>query len=339
VTAKKEEYTYLDLLPGLEIDIQPATTNMEKWTEQCCNYVKENYHKIDILFCFGSYTSYTKIVPLYKSLRRDGKVILKLDANSGWLDKISMENESYRNLYNNCSVITCESKKLKRLLSRKWPYKIDYVVNGYLDIEKSNDYLEKTSYCSKENIILTVGRIGTPQKANHILLEAFAMCSNELNGWKLKLVGSIEPEFEPYIESYFKHFPYLRDKVIFTGKIKDKGLLNEEYRKAKIFAMSSVYEGGTPNVFIEAARYGCYMICSDFDAADEFTNHRKCGEIFEINNTFKLRDILLKISKPEYEAVFQSNFYEIQKYRERYFNYEVMVKKLMHLLQIGEEKV
>lgn len=91
------------------------------------------------------------------------------------------------------------------------------------------------------------------KKANGVLLEAFAVCAERLKEWKVRLVGDIEPEFETYIKEYFDRFPDLWDRIIFTGKIQDKQLLDKEYRKVKIFALASVSKG-FPIVFIEAAR-------------------------------------------------------------------------------------
>lgn len=334
VTKQKEEFTYLPLLPDLQTDIVPNNEETENWTNFCTQFISKNYKNIDLLFCFGSYEANQAMVPLYKKLRPDGKVILKLDANSGWMDRLSMSNESLYKMYENCDLITCESKRLKEHLSKKWPFQIDYVVNGSLD----NLFLHKpSSYQQKENILLTVGRIGTAQKANHILLEAFAMYHDCYPDWTLRLVGSVEPSFEPYINDYFSRYPELIDRVILTGKITDKEKLYEEYQKAKVFAITSVYEGGTPNVFSEAAYYGCYTICSDIDASYEFTNGSKCGSVFPVGDSSSLAEILKQVLSPSFEPVLESNFAEIQTYHHRFFNYETIAKKLMHLLTLKEE--
>ena len=158
VTAKKEEFTYLGFLPGLVVDIVPATETPKQWVEFACDYVRRHYHLIDILFCFGSYETNQHIIPLYKSLRPEGKVILKLDINSDWADRLSLAIPELRAMYENCDLITCETKRRKRFLSEKWPYRIEYIVNGYMeDITP----LQHISYEDKENIILTVGRLGT----------------------------------------------------------------------------------------------------------------------------------------------------------------------------------
>lgn len=165
VTAKKEEYIYLDLLKGLELDILETPNDLTQWGEMCCDYISVNYESIDVMFCFGLYPSHFRMVELYKRLRPDGKVILKLDANIYWEDRMPFRDSSYADFLSNCNVITVESKKLKKHLSRKWPYKIDYAPNASLDFTVR----KRTEYSEKENIILTVGRIGQRKKQTKYL--------------------------------------------------------------------------------------------------------------------------------------------------------------------------
>ena len=63
-----------------------------------------------------------------------------------------------------------------------------------------------TKMVKKENIILTVGNLGTYPKATDNLLKAFAGIA-EGNDYKLVLVGSIADEFKPFIASYMKKHP------------------------------------------------------------------------------------------------------------------------------------
>ncbi len=335
VTAKREEYTYLQLLPGLQVEIIPAVETMEQWIAFACSYVKQAYEEIDILFCFGSYDTNKYIIPLYKKLRPGGIVILKLDINIIWADRLTLSDSKLQEMYESCDLITCESKRMKKYLSEKWPYRIDYVVNGYMDDIASHYGVR---YDEKENTIITVGRLGTQQKANHILVEAFARCAHRHPKWLMKLVGSIEPDFQKYMDEFYIRYPKLVDRVILAGKILDRKQLNEEYRKAKVFAMTSLMEGGTPNVFSEAASNGCYIISSDIEAIDEMTNWGKCGRSFPINDIDSLTEVLDEVLNESYEAVLQQACGHIQEYHRRYFDYKKMVKKMMHLLEL-EEKV
>jgi len=328
VTAKREEYIYQNLVPGLEFDILPDKSDLHDWEEQCCIYIQDNYEKIDILFCFGMYTTYSLMIQTFKKYKPYGKVILKLDANIYWVNRINFQDSVHRNILENSDIITCESHRLKKYLSIKWPYRIDYLPNGYIH----NNTDGKIEYGQKKNRILTVGRIGTPQKANQILLEGFAKCANQIPTWELRLVGGVEDSFQSYLKDYFNKYPHLRNRVIVTGKIMDKELLFEEYKKAKIFTITSKYEGGMPNVWAEAAQNGCYIITSDIEAADDAICNGICGVKFPVNNIQALSECFAKACTDE--ACLKDSSYKIQQYVGRFFDYKMSVKKLMKLLEI-----
>jgi glycosyltransferase involved in cell wall biosynthesis len=86
-------------------------------------------------------------------------------------------------------------------------------------------------------------------------MAAFAKVSDVLPNWTLRLVGTIEADFQTFINEYFRRWPSLKKRVIFTGQITDKQKLYEEYRAAKIFALTSTFEG-FPNVYAEALAHG-----------------------------------------------------------------------------------
>ncbi|QJC53766.1 glycosyltransferase family 4 protein [Paenibacillus albicereus] len=341
VTAPGEELTYHGLLPGLQIDFigQSGDYNnpyvLEEWVAACINYISAHAHKIDFFFCFGPYTSYFSMIDQYKKLRPDGKVILKLDANSTWMDQIPFHQPDHQAFFSRCDLITVESKTLKRYLSKKWPYIIDYVPNGSFKADSLSS--KKVRFQDKENVILTVGRLGTAQKATPLLLEAFAQAARLLPDWKLRLVGSWEASFEPYRERYFELHPELRERVTFTGKILDKAILEAEYARAKVFVISSLMEGGTPNVWAEAARNGCYVLCSEIDAVDEATNKGTCGRSFEVGNAAELALAMLDVCRDEHRL--SKGCADIQRYQERYFDYKKIVRKMNLLLTISKGAV
>lgn len=327
VTAENGDYTYLNDMPEYIMDFQPSFDSLDDWGKHCTQYVKDHYKDMDILFCFGPYPTYSELLPVYKKLRPDGKVILKLDANLEWMDRIPYKHPMYEAIFSNCDLITCECALVKKYISAKWPYKVDYVPNGFLDVFP----FPKTEYSLKENTILTVAEIGRNEKNHPLLLEAFAKCADMIPDWKLKLVGSIRDDFRTYIDNYYNIYPELRNRVIFTGPITDKNELYNEYAKAKVFALTSDFEG-MPNVFAEAARAGCYTVCSEIEAADEFIGFGKNGKKFPIGDTNRLSEIFIEICNESFESVFSENFSAIKDYANRYFRYETMVRKLHYMI-------
>lgn len=337
VAAPSGQWTNLEYLPGYETDIlEPPPGSLTKsdmddwlgeWARQCEQYLKKNYQSIDVLFCFGLYPTYLPVIPLYKRLRPDGKVIMKLDANRGWLDRCTVE--TWNEALGQCDVITCETKRVKRLLSRKWPFKIEYLFNG------TYDYIENTrvEYYEKKNIILTVGRIGIWEKANDVMLEAFRLAAEQIPGWSLRLVGGVAPEFKPVLDKFFQDNPQLKQRVCVVGRVDDKRQLRQEYAQAKIFALSSAVES-IPNVCAEAIKNGCYMVCSDIDGAPESVGFGKCGRIFPIGDSKAMARIFVEACNDE--SNFARACYDARDVHEMHFKYERLIYKLEHLLNMKD---
>ena len=174
-------------------------------------------------------------------------------------------------------------------LNEVWKLDIKYIPNGFYDNGKREDINKE----DKENVICTVGRIGTYQKANEILLEGFKAVHKDLKNWKLKVIGPIEEEFKVYIDNYIQENKEVAKDIIFTGNISDRAVLDEEYRKSKIFCLTSRFEG-FPLVFPEAIKNGCFIISSDIVPAWDITDDKKYGDIFEIDNAKELGEVLKK---------------------------------------------
>ncbi|MGK0467789.1 glycosyltransferase [Clostridium sp.] len=192
----------------------------------------------DVLMLIEFYDFNLLMIEKFKSINPKGKIYLKLDINVHWLRRIVFGEDTIR-LLNTCTLISVECKNIKKILDKKWPFKIEYIPNGYYNagINRIIEYKEK------ENTMITVGRLGTYEKATEVLLESFAVASKVLTNWNLKLVGSIEPYFKAYIDNFFITNPELKDRVIFTGRINDRKLIEQEYQKAKVFCLASRCEG------------------------------------------------------------------------------------------------
>ena len=202
--------------------------------------------------------------------------------------------------------------------------KIIYLPNGVDDnyIKKFN--LKRLAYVEKENIILTVGRIGTWAKNNEILLDAISKIK-DLKNWKVFLIGPIKDEFKKYIKEYFEKYPFLKQKVIFTGNIEDRKVLFEYLQKSKIFCLTSLWEG-FPHVFPEAGYFGNFIISSDLPPAIDITNNDKFGKIFKRGNSNELAKVLENLI--ENESIIEYNCEQIQKFVEERFLWRNIVPYL-----------
>lgn len=279
----------------------------------------------DVLMLFGIYDYNLEMIKRYTQINSKGKIYLKLDMNIHWLRNIQMD-DNLINLLNKCTLISVECRTLQKYIKEHWPVKVEYIPNGYYNF---ND--EEVSYEDKENTIITVGRLGSYQKGTEVLLEAFKLAAPHIKGWNLKLIGTIEESFKPYIDKFFSSNPELKDKVTFLGKITDRSLLEEEYKKAKIFCLTSRFEG-FPNVFPECAVKGCYIISSDIDPAYDITGNKRYGDIFPIDNSEELAKIL--INRCINEDILKRVSHGIQRYIKKNFNWIKLCERIDYYLNV-----
>lgn len=328
VTEKNGEYPYLDYFEGVTLYFLPCSEELTHM-QAAVQYVAKNYMDIDLLFLFGPRLEYIELAHVYKALNPNGIIYLKLDANSGWVNALPLDDEGYAHFLGTADIVSCESRKLQRFIFNKWRRRIEYIPNGIY----SSFYpaMRECRYEEKENMILTVGRIGSDQKNSHVLLYAFAMSFPYFKEkWELVMVGSVTPEFRQFFDEFCREFPEIARYIRLTGHIDDREQLCTYYRKAKIFALTSYMEGGCPNVFAEAAGFGCTVITTNIDAALDVTDNGRVGRVVDT-----LKDIptyAKALSELCADRKFlECNFYEIRKYVKEYFDYDRIVERL-HML-------
>lgn len=321
VGAKGADYSYQTLVEGMQLEFLADGS-----TETKVNYIRTHAKEIDLLILRSCYKTNFEVACIYKEFNPEGKIYVGLDANTAWMDSIDWEEPDFQRFMDCCDVIATSGKAIRDYLNMKWPWKIVHVPNGYYDFGKR---WISPPYTHKENIILTVGRLGTEQKATHIMLEAFALIADKLPEWKLRLAGTVEDAFLPWIEDYFTRYPALRKQVEFIGPIKEREWLYAEYQRAKIFTLSSEMEGGTPNVIAEALHAGCVIAVTRIDACMEATDDEHCGRVADIDDEKDLGRVYLELAT-------SVNLEEMSKQAYQYgcihFNMENIVDKLYERL-------
>jgi len=262
VTGDFGPYLYLSkYIPEVKMDIL-----VENTSESRLEYIASRGRDIDILILSGVYYGNLDIAREYKSINPDGKVWLLLDMNIAYADYLFYEHPELKQFDEYCDLITTTSRRMQKYLNYKWEWPIFYFPHTY-HIGLFNYSVNQ--YDQKENVILTVGRLGDWQKGTEILLESFAKNKEKLKDWKLKLVGKCENDFRNYLDTFFVENPELTERILFLGQIDDKEELVKEYNHAKVFALPSRMEGGMANVMVEAMRSGCAMLVTKFEAYDE----------------------------------------------------------------------
>ncbi|MEK5261945.1 glycosyltransferase [Paenibacillus sp. FSL L8-0663] len=320
-----EDFPYIEAeVKGLKIDL---VENRGDILTDGNDYLAKKAKEIDILFLIGIYPFTLSWIVNYKTLNPEGKIYLKLDANIYWMNRIDLTDNLFE-ILKKCDVISVENKRLYHYLNKKWPLKIEYIPNGFYNFCSSPN----VNFEEKENVILTVARIGNHLKANEILLEGFKLVAEKIPDWRLKLVGNVEDHFIQYIHQFFTENPELRDRVEFVSSIENKRVLENEYRRAKIFCLTSRMEG-FPLVFTEAAKGGCFIVSTELDSAFDITNDSTFGELFPIDDSHRLSEILLEVCNDNVRL--EQTTYEIQNFAETNFSWTNICNKLDLLLHLN----
>jgi len=246
------------------------------------------------------------------------------------MEKITWDSVAVTNFSKQCDIIATSCRSLRDALNRnpKVSFPCRWIPNGFLNPFNTTVIADSRI---KKNIILTVGRIGTNQKNNGELLIAFERVYGKMPGWELRLVGTIEPSFRPFIDKYFKVFPHMRSKVTFTGAITNKSELYREYAQAKLFALTSQIEG-FPNVYAEALVHGCMFITSDIDAADDITNFGELGLKYKCGDIDGLANSLVKLSEQTDNEKLKKHISKALLYANKHFDWHRNTKKLAYML-------
>lgn len=322
-TRLQPEYPSLErYVKGMEMDFLPDAS----WASECL-YLNTHYQDMDVLVLHGLFPFYFPILHHYRGLRPDGKVYLELDPNAYYEDTLEWTHPAFLRFLQECDVIGASCHRMQKCLGQKWPCVVEYLPNGFYNF----DHLDmQVDFTRKENIILTVGRIGSAQKRNEELLEAFAKVYRQLPDWSVRLVGKIEPDFERWFKDFCLIHPRISRQIVLVGPIFEKKDLLREYKRAKIFALTSVYEGGTPNVVAEALYSGCYMLTSDIDAADDVIDEGRCGQKYERGNVDMLAEIMQKVCIDK--DILQRGGRQALNYAQKEYDFEKIIKRLYWLL-------
>lgn len=171
--------------------------------------------------------------------------------------------------YKKCKKIGCEhlcyqysAGKISSFIRRIMYKKLDYIITLTEEDAKIYKKINKKTVCIPNNIsfyprigadleqkvVLSVGRL-TYQKGFDMLIDAFDIVVKKHSDWKLRIVGEGELREELQLKIYNKNLTDFIELVRTTNKIE------EEYKNASIYAMSSRFEG-FPMVLLEAKSYG-----------------------------------------------------------------------------------
>jgi glycosyltransferase involved in cell wall biosynthesis len=288
-----------------------------------------NFKKYDVVQCYHLDFRSVIILSFYKTLKKltlsKSNTYLKLDAVDD-IRKIRL-NFLMKYFVKKINLISVESKNIYEFLNKNniLGRRIEYIPNGFY---KRADH-SNIDYKTKENLIITVGRIGSYQKNTELLLEAFKDFYQLNSNWTLELIGPIECEFENEIQKYFEKYPYLIGNVIFLGNIENRSELKLKYDRSKIFILTSRYEG-FPLVFLEAITSGCSIISTAFSSAFDITDNGKYGELLLTDNSKELTLKLYELISDE--AKLEKNCSDLQNFANEHYSWLNICKNINHFI-------
>lgn len=270
-------------------------------------WLEEHAKEID-LFCVIEATRVNaRLIRVYKKHNPTGVAYLKLDLNDHSLGKYLSSGKAniwhewrrdwrlhkYQSKLRHADLVSVETKagydRLLNIFSNNslLSKKLFYMPNGF-DLETvATCSLDRITFDHKDDILITVGRIGTHQKNTELLLEALTYI--EFRSWKVCIIGTMAEGFHSYLDRFFQQYPHLKENILFVGEIADKCELYRWYARAKAFCLTSRWEG-FPLVFPEALYFGHYLVVTDVSGAKEVTNNEQIGRV--VTNVVELKNEL-----------------------------------------------
>lgn len=317
------DYPFLSTeVSGLKIDFLK-----KRFSNEFLNilfYIFKNYKKIYAIQLFHFSISKLILILIFKILKLGrGKSFIKLDAN----EKILKLNYSkikrffVSKLIKSVDFVTVETKLYQIDLNtdNRLGKQVLLIPNGY--------YPQITNFRKKKNIFLFVGRVGDPNKAVDILLNAFADFCNKDLSWELNIIGEIDPLFDDFIVTFLKKFPDIASKIKLIGSINNRKELRDYFVDASFLIVPS-YSEGFPLVFPEAINAKTIILASDsFSSSADATCNERFGGIFNVGSSKNLSEKMLQLVKNKICTDDEDYNY----FREK-FNWENIVDKISLLL-------
>lgn len=307
------------------------------------DYIYEHAFDYDVI-CFFNYGGTTyRFANLAKKINPKIKIYSKLDmSDSGFshfydgtfLRKLKSSIEIWKS--RNIDLFTVENSYFYSILreNRIFRNRIEYLPNGVSLYGLSDKLIKRNK--PKKNIIISVGRLGSHQKNNQMLVKAMEKVNTDLfKDWQVLFIGSDEDNFADYLEKEYKKYPWLKQHVIILGLINDREKLYELYAEAKIICIPSRWES-FGIVTIEGMFFGDYPVITEYGTVvEDITDNRKYGKVVPSEDIDALAKALEEsVQLPCYNE--QSR--EIQNYTRKKYGYKYLAGKLNeYLLKLFNE--
>ena len=239
-------------------------------------YVWREAPRLDALNLYHDSPEASLLAAVYKLRNPRGRVYMRLDMRADRARELAgaraLSRASARTFLRHVlstwaiDLFSAETEEVTAILHGHYRYRkrLACLPNGFFP---AGDTFAPDEISLKENVLLTVGRIGTPDKDSELLLAALrALPKEALTGWDLLLVGPIEEWFRVELAAFLDSRRGLPPRIITTGPVTDREELYGLYGRSKIFLLTSRRES-FGLVLLEAMYHGNYVVTSDVGAA------------------------------------------------------------------------
>ena len=191
-------------------------------------------------------------------------------------------------LYGRASRLQTVSRTVADAIGREAPRLMSKVrVIPYPSIENRVINVMTARTESREKVLLFVGRVH-PEKGLELLIRAVSSIPrNQLEGWRLVIVGPSEVRFGGGGAKYLRHLQAvaepIADRVDWVGPVFAPKALAEFYRRAAVFVYPSLADRGETFGLapLEAMAHGCVPVVSSLECFTEYVEDRINGIVFE----------------------------------------------------------
>ena len=236
---------------------------------------------------------------LYRVLNPTGTSFIKLDMDQRAVDMLLADEKTPQQRINEwllprCRVdfVTVETRQIE-VQVRDWfelrgipvhRVPIGFTYSGPFDIERTMG--------QKERLIVSVGRLGTRQKHNELLVDAICQLPAEVvAGWQVVFIGPGASQFAAWVAERTAQHPHAGAVIEVIDAIRDREELYDWCRRARVFCLTSRWESFC-TVLAEALYFGCYLISTRVGAAADLTAEGADGRLVEVEDGAALAQAL-----------------------------------------------
>lgn len=336
------DYSYLKTeAKNISLDFIEPSGRLFFLEKAVLKYIKNNAKYIDVLNLYHLTKESVYYGLYYLLCNKKGKVYLKMDVYNEALTKkvIYSKNGLFQKFhqimerwfFKKLTLVSVENPIALELIKQQYPVlqqKAILVTNGVNDVFLDENFPTVKSFDEKENIILSVGRIGAKDKNFEMLLTAFSKAT--LPNWKLIFVGAVANGFDAKVEELVLEHPHLKDQIILTGNIENRKELYEYYNRSKICCLTSPFES-FGITFIEAMYFGNYVIgTKGMSSFNYITNNLQLGASVDANDANALVELLERVTADE--NMLKTNYVKAQQRVKETFCWSGIITPLLQKL-------